>query len=148
MKFKNLFNVILVTVAAFILTYAYAEDLSSDILVSDAWVQILPPSQTSTAAYMTITNNSNKDAVLVSVSSDIAGSAEIHQMSEMAGMMNMAMAVNLKIPAQSKVTLQPAGFHIMLIDLKKPIINGDIVPIMLHFQDSRTFMVRAKVHGQ
>ena len=79
----------------------------------------MPPSQTTTAAYMTITNNSSKEAVLVSASSDIAGAVEIHQMSDMNGMMKMAMVSNMHVPALGKVILQPGGFHIMLINLKK-----------------------------
>ncbi len=128
--------------------YAYADDLSKGILVSDAWVQAMPPSQTTTAAYMTITNNSTREAVLVSASSDIAGAVEIHQMGEMNGMMDMAMVSNIHIPAWAKVTLQPGGFHIMLINLKKSVNKGDIIPITLHFQDGSAVIVSAQAKLQ
>jgi len=148
MKIKNLLCSIVALTVAFFLTYAHAGDLSKDIFISNAWVQAMPPSQTNTAVYMVITNNSPKEAVIVSASSDIAGATEIHQMSEMNGMMNMAMAADLHIPAQGKLTLQPGGFHIMLIDLKKPINKGDTVPVTLHFQDGSSMIVKANVRGQ
>ena len=94
---------------------------------------------------MLITNNSSKEAVLVSASSDIAGAIEIHQMSDTNGMMNMAMVGQIHIPARSKVTLSPGGFHIMLINLKKSLNKGDLVPITLHFQDGSVIVVNAEV---
>jgi len=144
MKIKNLLCFVIATVV-FSLAYAHANDLSKNIFVSNAWVQAMPPSQTTTAAYMTITNNSNKETVLISASSEIAGATEIHQMSDMNGMMHMAMSPNVHIPALGKVTLQPGGFHIMLIDLKKPLNKGDIVPITLRFQDGGSTIVNAQV---
>ena len=139
---------IMVLFAVFNLNYAQADDLGKHIFVSDAWVRAMPPLQTTTAAYMLITNNSPKEAVLVSASSDAAGATEIHQMSEMNGMMNMDMASNIHVPALGKVTLSPGGFHIMLINLKKPFNKGDIVPITLHFQDGSNILVKAEVRDQ
>ncbi len=127
---------------------AYADNLNNGLVVSGAWVQAMPPSQTSTAAYMVITNNAAKEAVLISASCDIAGTAEIHQMSEMNGMMNMARVPNILIPAQGKVTLKPGSFHLMLINLKKPANKGDIAVITLHFQDGTDVLVNAKVDQQ
>ncbi len=147
MKTKNLCCFIFIFFVSF-LSYARADGLSKDIFISNAWVQAMPSSQKISAAYMVITNNSPKEAILVSASSDIAATAEIHQMSEMNGMMNMAMAANVHVPAQGKVTLQPGGFHIMLINLKKPLNKGDIIPITLHFQDGSNITVNADVRGQ
>ncbi len=148
MKIKNLWCSIIIITAAF-LTCAYADDLSKSIIVTDAWVQAMPPSQPNSAAYMIIANNSFNDIVLESVSSDIAGVSEIHKMSEMNGMMNMAPASSpLRIPALSKILLQPTSVHLMLINLKKPLHKGDIVPITLHFQGGGTVLVNAvvKIH--
>jgi hypothetical protein len=69
-------------------------------------------------------------------------------MSDMNGMMHMAMASHLNIPAQGNAALQPGGFHIMLINLKKPLHKGDIVPITLHFQGGGSIMVNADVRDQ
>jgi len=148
MKFKSLLCAIIAITASFFMTYGHADDLSKNILISNAWVQAMPPSQTTTAAYMSITNNLSKEVVLVSASSDIAGVTEIHQMSNMNGMMKMTMIPNLHIPAQGKAELSPGGFHIMLINLKKPVNKGDIVPITLHFQDGSVIVVDAQAKSQ
>jgi copper(I)-binding protein len=145
---KHLLGSIFFINAVFFMTLAHAGYMNNDISVSDAWVQAMPPSQTTSAAYMTIANNSPKEVVLVSATSDIAGTTEIHQMSDMNGMMNMAMVANVHIPAQGKVTLKPGGYHIMLIDLKNPVNKGDIVPITLHFQDGGMVEVTAQAKLQ
>ena len=148
MKFKSLLCSIVAITAVFFMSYAQAGDLNKNIIVSNAWVQAMPPSQTTTAAYMSIKNSLSKEVVLVSASSDIAGVTEIHQMSDMNGMMKMTMIPNLHIPAQVKVELSPGGFHIMLINLKKPVNKGDIVPITLHFQDGSVIVVNAQAKLQ
>jgi copper(I)-binding protein len=148
MKSKNLLCSIIAVFAVFFLALAHASALSNEVVVSDAWVQAMPPSQTTTAAYMVITNNAAKEAVLVSASSDIAQTTEIHQMSEMNGMMNMAKVPSIQIPALGKVALKPGGFHIMLINLKKTLNKGDRVAITLHFQNETDVVVNAKVQMQ
>ena len=148
MRFIKLFYIVLILNAVMFLNCAYAGEINRDIIVKDAWVQAMPPIQKVSAAYMTIANNSQKEAVLVSVSSDMVGVAEIHQMSKKKGIMHMAKVANVHIPAHGKVALQPGSFHIMLINLKKPVNSGDIVPITLHFQDGDNIKVNANVRDQ
>ena len=148
MKFKDLVCFIVFTTAVIFTAYVYAGFLNENMVVSNAWVQAMPPSQTTTAAYMVIENNSPKEEILISAFSEMAGAAEIHQMSDMNGMMHMAMMPNVRIPAMGKVTLKPGGVHIMLINLKKPVNKGDIIPITLHFQDGGSIMVNADVRDQ
>ena len=126
-------------------TYAYADGLSKVIFVNNAWVQAMPPSQKTTAAYLVIANNSTKEVVLVSASSNIAETTEIHQMSDMNGMMKMDMVASVHIPAQGKVAFKPGSYHIMLINLKKAVHKGDIIPITLHFKNGGIVIVKAVV---
>lgn len=116
-----------------------------DIVVTKAWVAALPPVQSTTAAYMTIENKGKDKEVLISVSSPTAAAAEIHQMSMDGGMMKMAMLKSLTIPAKGKVVLAQGGYHIMLINLVKPLKKGDIVPIYLKFDCGCTVEVKATV---
>ena len=131
-----------------IIDYLRSLQQGKDIMISKAWVQAMPPSQKVSAGYMTVTNNTPQETVLVSVSTDIAGACEIHQMSHINGMMKMARISNVPIPAKGHLTLEPGGFHIMLIDLRKPVNKGDIVPMTLHFQDGSSILVKADVRDE
>jgi hypothetical protein len=130
---------------AFKLTVPAFAHEDMDIAVSKAWVAALPPTQATTAAYMTIENKGKDKEVLVSVTTPVAGVAEIHQMLDEGGMMKMAMLKDLTIPAMGKIVLGPGGYHLMLINLVKPLKKGDVVPIYLKFDCGCTVEVKATV---
>jgi periplasmic copper chaperone A len=146
MKLNISFSVL--AVMAIVFSSVTNAAMMSQIAVGNAWVQAMPPSQNTSAAYMTIKNNSSKEAFLVSASSDIASAVELHHMSETGSMMNMSQVPYILVPAGGEATLQPGGYHIMLIGLKRPLHQGDIVPITLHFKDGSTVMVAAPVKMQ
>jgi len=148
MKLNKLFLSMFTAGMFFFLTYAQADEQAKSITITNAWVRLLPPSATTTAAYMTISNSSSSAAVVISAASDVAGATEIHQMSDMNGMMKMSMSGDLTIPASGKTVLQPGGFHMMLINLKKPLHQGDNVAITLNFKDKSSLMVNAVVQAQ
>jgi copper(I)-binding protein len=122
-------------------TNAYA----ADIVAKGAWVRAMPSSETVTAAYMTIVNNSPNNIVLVSAASDVSSSVEIHQTSHMNGVMNMSMAVKLTIPSGGKLALKPNGFHLMLVGLFKTLQKGDTATITLRFLNGQDVTIKAHV---
>ena len=118
---------------------------AQDIVIKDAWVEAMPPIQKMTAGFMTIENTTDKDAALVSVSTDIAQVSEIHEMSRANGMMKMAMLKKLSIPAKGKAVLGPGGYHLMLINLTRPVNKGDTVVLTLNFDNGQKIEVSAQV---
>jgi copper(I)-binding protein len=57
--------------------------------------------------------------------------------------MGMKEVDQIDIPAGETVTLEPGGYHIMLIDLAKPIESGDTVPVTLDFEKAGKIEVDA-----
>lgn len=87
------------------------------------------------AAYMILVNNSDKADRLLSATTDVAETVELHN-SEMAdGVMRMRPVETIDIPANSKVELQPGGLHIMLIGLKQDLNDGDTVNLTLTMEN-------------
>lgn len=116
-------------------TYAQAVDLAlaEDLVsVKDAWVRPTNPGQEVGAAYMTLT--SERDVSLVSVETDAAKSVEIHNMTMENGVMKMRMLDALPLKAGEPYKLAPGGFHLMLFDLKKPLLLGEQVNLLLTFK--------------
>lgn len=101
----------------------------AQVKVSDAWVRATVVQQKSTGAFMQLT--SVKDAKLVDISSPAAAIVELHQMSMTNNIMKMHAISSLDLPAGKPVMLSPGGYHIMLVDLKKQVKEGDIIPITL-----------------
>ena len=115
------------------------------VIVSDAYVQEVPPGADNSAAYMEINNGGRGDRTLATVSSPICLAAELHRSSHKGGLMKMERVDSVEIKAGETVRLEPMGLHIMLIGLKRPLKKGSEVPITLTFRDGNTVAVTARV---
>jgi periplasmic copper chaperone A len=105
----------------------------AQVTVSDAWVRGTVPGQKATGAFMNL--KSASDAALVSASSPAAGIVEIHEMAMDGGVMKMRAVEKLPLPAGKPVDLKPGGYHVMLMDLKQPLKEGETIPVTLTFVD-------------
>ncbi|MBC7918626.1 MAG: copper chaperone PCu(A)C [Rhodoferax sp.] len=104
--------------------------------VKNAWARATVQGQKATGAFMTITA---KDAgKLVSVSSPVAGVAEVHEMKMDGDVMKMrAVDGGLDLPAGQAVELKPGAYHVMLMDLKLPLMKDTTIPLTLVFKDGK-----------
>ncbi|MES2037720.1 MAG: copper chaperone PCu(A)C [Pseudomonadota bacterium] len=121
----NTFNKIMMALAA----SALAISAQAQVTVSDAWVRATVTQQKATGAFMQI--KSIKDARLLEVRSPVAGVAEIHKMEMVGNMMKMRAVDGMDLPAGKVVELRPGAYHIMLLDLKAQVKEGDVVPVTL-----------------
>jgi copper(I)-binding protein len=119
----------------------------ADVAVRESWVRGTTPAQKATGAFMEI--SSSDEAVLVSVSSPLAGVVEIHTTKMENGVMKMRLVPRLDLPAGQAVKLQPGGNHVMLMDLRQQMKKGDVVPITLKVEGKdkkvQTIEIRAEV---
>ncbi len=103
------------------------------IEIKNQWVRASNDGQDVSAAYMTIL--SAEDTSLIAIDSDVADAIEIHSMSMENGVMKMRMLDTLNLIAGKPAELSPGGFHLMLFDLKKPLIAGNEAHFTLHFKN-------------
>lgn len=101
----------------------------ADVSVAEPWVRATVPAQKATGAFMNL--KSDADARLVSVASPVAGVVEIHEMIMDKEVMKMSPVPALDLPAGQAVELKPGGYHVMLMDLKAQVKEGDQVPLTL-----------------
>jgi copper(I)-binding protein len=118
-----------ITVAALIFA---ALPVMAQVTVKDPWVRATVSQQKATGAFMQIT--SAQDAQLVSASSPVAGVVEVHEMTMEKDVMKMRAMKSLDLPAGKSVELKPGGYHVMLMDLKQQMKEGDTVPVTLVFE--------------
>lgn len=109
--------------AVFGLGAAAAHEFKAGALtIEHPWVRLPPPGADTAGGYLTIANSGAEADRLLSVSSDIAGVAQIHDMSIENGVMKMGeLADGIEIPAGATVELKPKSLHIMFMDLTRPI---------------------------
>ena len=102
--------------------------------VEGAWVRSSVPGQHGTGAFMKLT--ASQATQLVGASTPVAGTAEVHEMKMDGDVMKMRAVPQLELPAGRTTELKPGGYHIMLMDLKKPLAAGTSVPLTLTFRDA------------
>lgn len=103
--------------------------------VEDAWVRATVPGQPATGAFMHIT--STTDSKLVGVSSPVAKTVQIHQMSMKGDVMNMQQVDSVELPAGKTVVFDSNGYHVMFMGLAAQVKEGDQVPVTLTVQDDK-----------
>jgi hypothetical protein len=99
------------------------------------------------AAYVTIRNTGDQSDRLVGVETRVAARPEVHAMVEEDGVMKMRPAGPLEIPPSGEVRLEPGGRHIMLMQLRQPLEEGEQVPLTFVFETAGRITVSAPIAG-
>ncbi|KRR28380.1 hypothetical protein CQ14_40910 [Bradyrhizobium lablabi] len=108
---------------------------AGDIVITQAWSRATPSGAKVAGGYLTIENKGAAPDRLISGSGDVAGKFEIHEMAMNNGVMTMRpLDKGLSIEPGKTVKLAPGGHHLMLMDLKQPLKEGDKVPVTLQFE--------------
>ncbi|RYG00758.1 MAG: copper chaperone PCu(A)C [Caulobacteraceae bacterium] len=112
------------------------------IEITGAFTRATLPNAPVGGGFLTITNKGAEADRLVSVSTDIAKEAQIHEMAMEGDVMKMRqLKEGLEIPAGETVVLEPGGFHLMFMGLTGAIAEGDVVPVTLTFEKAGTVTV-------
>lgn len=138
--------------------------------ITGAWARNSPMEATNGAAYMTITGGSSDDElVTAAVGSSIAGKVELHETvaagasadgsmgattiaasdamstTTLAPAMEMRPVDGIEVPAGEDVSLEPGGYHVMLIDLVQPLVVGESFDLTLTFAEAGEQVVTVEV---
>lgn len=118
---------------------------ASGVRAEKAWVREAPPTAEVLAGYLTLVNDSRHDLVLDDISSPQFGSVEIHETTHDNGMAGMRQLQTLPLRAGDRVQFAPGGLHLMLMQPKAVLRQGDTVTLLLHFTDGTQLEVHAPV---
>ena len=136
----------LFAIIVFATTVAFAADFQFKSLdIKQPFARATPPGAKAAGVYMTIENKGKEADRLVSASSPTAGVVQIHEMKMDGGMMQMREINGLDIKPGATVELKPGGYHVMLMDLKQPLKEGETVPLTLKFEKAGAVDVKASI---
>ena len=126
-----------------------AEDVKAgDLVITQAWTRATPGGAKTGGGFLTIENKGNSPDKLVGVSADVAGKVEVHEMAMDGGVMKMRpVEGGLTIDPGKTVKLAPGGLHLMMMDLKSPLKQGDKLPVTLQFEKAGKVAVTLDVQG-
>jgi periplasmic copper chaperone A len=121
---------------------------AGDLVISQAWTRATPNGAKIGGGYVTIENKGSAPDRLIGGSADVAGKVEVHEMSMVGGVMKMRPVENgLTIDPGKTVKLAPGGYHLMMMDLKSQLKQGDKVPVTLEFEKAGKVTVSLDVAG-
>ncbi len=115
------------------------------VTVVDPYVRLAPPNAKATGAFMVLKNTSDKEIKVTKAESTVSKVTELHTHINEGGVMKMRQVPDIAIAAKGEAVLQPGGLHVMLIDMKAPLKEGDNVSITLGFDDGSSKPIEAPV---
>ena len=118
---------------------------SGALAVNDSWTKATEGPMT--GSFGTLVNDTDAEITVTGGSSPVAGMVELHEVVMADGEMVMqAKPGGFVVPAGGSLTLEPGGFHIMLMGLNETLAPGVEVPITLTLSngESLTYTTVAK----
>lgn len=125
---------------------AFAHDYKlGAISIGHPWARPTAPGAAG-AAYLSLENSGGEADKLVSAASSVAGTTQLHQTIDEGGVMKMREAAGgVELAPHATVAFKPGGYHIMLMNLKHPLREGEHIPLTLTFAKAGSIGVEVYV---
>lgn len=121
--------------AAFVLPPPASAQEAGAISISQGWSRPAPAVAPVLGGFLTITNNGKEADRLTGITSPLSDDVQIHRTVVEADKASMRRVDDgVEIPAGSKLTFEPGGYHIMFMKPKARPAAGDVVPLQLNFE--------------
>ena len=121
---------------------------AGDLVISQAWARATPRGAKVGGGFLTIENKGSTPDRLIGASAEFAGKIEVHEMTTENGVMKMRpVEKGLAIDPGKTVKLAPGAYHLMMMDLKSPLKQGDTEPVTLEFEKAGKVTVSLDVEG-
>ncbi len=115
--------------------------------IEHVWAPPTPPRAVVGRVYLTIVNNGKAVDHLVAASTDVARTAEVSGVRILEDVPNQRRLVNVDIPPGGKIVFSPGGYHILLRNLKHPLVAGDAFEVDLTFENAGDIPLDVKVEA-
>ena len=121
--------------------------IAGNLIIEQPWARASIGTSRPGAAYLTIRNQGMVPDKLVSVSTEAAARAEVHETVTEDGLTRMRPAGEVGIPPEASVSFAPGGKHIMLMDLRDPLVRGKKFMLFLTFERAGEIPVWVPILG-
>ena len=131
--------------ALLILFFGVSLSAGADITVSQAWVAPTEAVGTDVVLSMTVTNDGADPDALVRAACPFANFSEKRTMDHGEGAPSNRAIPNIPLPPHDKVTMVETGFHVELLQVREPLVEGTTFTCNLSFRKAGAMEVRVKV---
>lgn len=142
----NRFAWVLAVLLAGFASYSHAAGNTAGIQTGGGWIRATAPGQDQAGADLSIT--SKQSATLIGASSPVCRTVQLHTMTTEGGMMRMREVKAIELPAGKRVNLRDSGYHLMLVGLKAPLREGEMVPFTLSIRVGKHRVVKIRAMAE
>jgi len=111
-----------------------AQSAAAEIIVERPWARASAGAGGNAAVFMTLRNAGGTADRLIGAETPAAGMAGLHGHSRQDNFMRMRPVESIEVPAEATVELAPGGLHVMLMQVKTPLREGDRFALTLQFE--------------
>jgi periplasmic copper chaperone A len=107
---------------------------AAEIVAEQGWARATVPGAKAAAGYVTLRNTGSETRKLLRLTTSISDVVSLHLSSVDAnGVAHMWPLAKLELAPGEQVRFEPGGKHLMISDLKGPLVVGTRVPVMFQF---------------
>lgn len=108
---------------------------AGSLQITGAFTRATLPRAPVGGGYLTLTNQGAEADRLIGVTAPVGTEVQIHEMTMADGVMTMRhLPDGLEIPAGQTVALEPGGYHLMIVGLSDPLVEGGHLDMVLTFE--------------
>ena len=119
----------------------------AQVSVEQPWSRATPPGAKIGVGFMRLKNAGSAAARVIGASSPVAGRVEMHVTTRDGDVMKMRQVESFDVPAGGAFELKPGGAHLMLMDLRRPLQQGERVPLTLKLESGGVLEVELPVEA-
>lgn len=134
-----------VVVVALALLSGAAE--AGEIVIHDPWARASPGSAPNSAAYMVLEVTGDRPDRLLGGETPAAAEVQLHSHQMDDGVARMRQIDAVELAPGAPAVFEPGGLHLMLVDLRRPLVEGETVPIRLQFETAGAIEIEVPVYG-
>ena len=117
------------------------------VAASGGWVKLPAPGETQAMAFVSVENPTMYGIYVTSATSDAAAKVELRD-GGLSGDARTKPIEFISVPAYESIDMKPASVHLMLLDLKRPLKEGDKIALALATDNAGTLEVSAIVRKE
>lgn len=117
------------------------------VAIEDTWARASIGPAKNGAAYLTVVNEGEITAEIVAMEAPVAERAEIHEHFVEDDIARMHRVQRVQVAPGTSTVFEPGGLHVMLVDLKAPLDEGESFPLTVEFADAGKITVNVEVMG-
>jgi len=119
----------------------------AQVSIDQPWMRATAPGAKVAGGFMIVSNKGEAPDRLVAAASPLAERVELHVHIDDGGVMKMRQVQGFDVPASGRFELKPGGAHLMFVNIRRPIKEGEKIPVTLTFEKAGEVKAEYRVGG-